>query len=125
MIVYKKFAKAYTPQMAQVLYGWQTDITFIIKGKPVIDNNGDVTFPYQRTINFQGVIQPYKPTHLEIRSYEQKRYKQYLIHTFTKIALDAGDRIGYGIHTYKIIDLSDFYLNGYYEYQLVQDFESS
>jgi len=118
-----KFAKSYMPQMRFALYGWMASITLVIKGLVKIDNDGEATFPDQKSITFDGVIMPEKPTSLEIKSYQQKSFLKYTIFTFTQNGLVGGDRVLYEGKSFKVIDLSDYSLNNYYNYNLIEDFE--
>ena len=108
------------PQMQDALNGWQEKIT-LIKLSQTINDEGIATFT-KAPLTFVGTIQPLVATSLKIKSYGQRKFPQWQIHTKFKLHLviGAGDRVSFKGQNYKVLADKDYSRNGYLEYHLIE-----
>lgn len=110
------------PQISSALNGWESPILLIkISYTDMPDGS---TVLSEIPINFKGTIQPLKTRNLEIHPTEGRAFTWLQIHTRINIALANGDRVKYKNVKYKVMNLNDYSLNGYYEYHLCEEFQN-
>lgn len=110
------------PNMANTLNGWETSITLVKITQNIVD--GDLVTSEQK-ISFMGVWQPLKDEILELKPEGQRSWSWYWIHAKNgTLNLNTADKIIYQGKKYKVMQRKDYSLNGYVEYQVVEDYES-
>ena len=110
------------PRIQTALNGWQQTIT-LIKITQTVSTDGEVTNT-QTLIVFKGVVQPLEAEKLKIKPEGQRSWKWLQIHTKTRLSLVNGDQITYNNVNCKVMDIKDYNAYGYYEYNIVQNWES-
>ena len=110
------------PQMQSAFYSWESMIT-LIKTSTTTDAYGNVT-QNQTPISFIGVIQPDQKS-LRVDSSGLRRWSTYMIHVRYEVfnSLDLGDLIQYNGINYKVMLDNDYALNGYIQYNLIEDYQ--
>jgi hypothetical protein len=110
------------PNMANTLNGWETSITLVKITQNIVD--GDLVTSEQK-ISFMGVWQALKDEILELKPEGQRSWSWYWIHAKSgTLNLNTADKIIYQGKRYKVMQRKDYSLNGYVEYQVVEDYES-
>ena len=109
------------PNMASTLRGWQVPITLQKIIQNVVD--GDLISTV-KNINFQGCWQPLRMEDLQSKPENMRSWSWYWLHTHTNIKLLTGDKVYYKNTRYKVMSVKDYSINGFYEYELIQDYES-
>jgi len=107
------------PQMNNALNGWLSDITI---DKLTIFIQDFQAISTKETILFQGVVQPYKPSELEIQAAGNRIFAWIRIHTITDLIIKPQDKIIYNNKQYKVWSVQDYSMAGYYEYTCIEDF---
>jgi len=110
------------PQIQVALNGWESGIDLIKITQTVVDFE---TVETEVISSFKGVIQPLGPEKLNIKPIELRSWKWLQIHTRTELSLETNDRIQYAGERYKVMETLDYSLNGYFEYHVIEDFETS
>jgi len=100
-----------------IINSWQQQITVVKITESIVNFEKQVV---KLPITFKGVVQPLKAQELKAKPLDMRSYKWLQIHTTTEQALAAGEQIIYAGITYKISDLYDYMLNGFYEYHCVE-----
>lgn len=110
------------PNMSTTLNGWEIPLTFIKVIQNVIDGELVTT---EQTINFKGVFQPLKDEALELKPEGQRSWRWYWLHVRTGIIeLETADKFIYNDKRFKVMEKKDYALNGFTEYQIIQDYEN-
>lgn len=107
------------PNMANTLSGWLTKLTFGIVTKEQV---GFYTKEVVRNISFQGVWQPLDYDRLRIKPEGQRNWKWYWVHSQIDLGLKNDDVIKFNGKQYRVMANKDWHLNGYYEYEVIEDF---
>lgn len=113
------------PYIQSAFNGWQTRIN-LIKIAQSVDNDG-LIIQSESPITFMGIIQPLKPTELQVSSSGQRRWSWYQIHTQYQLhlVLQPNDLIRYKNVNYKVMLQNDYSLDGYLEYHLIEDYQNA
>ena len=75
------------------------------------------------SVNFQGVMQPYKPQEVQMLPIGQRNWSWFWLHAEPALQLKGDDVVLYnGVRT-RVMDKKDYSSFGYMEYHLVQDWE--
>ena len=109
------------PQMANTLTGWEIPLTFIkiVQGT----NDGDLTIT-EKPIKFMGVWQPLRMENLLSKPEGQRSWSWYWVHAKSgTIDLQTADKFLYANKRYKVMSVKDYSLNGFIEYEVIEDFE--
>jgi len=111
------------PQMSAAFAGWFSPITIVKITQTIINGFNTDT---RKTIKFNGIIQPLKPTDLKQYPDGQRDWSWLQIHCQGRsIDLATNDKILYNGQQYKIMRINDYSLNNYIELHAVQDFVPS
>ncbi len=109
------------PQMGEVLDGWEFPLTLIKIKQNVVE--GDVVTQEEK-IDFLGVWQPLKDEQLQFKPEGQRSWSWYWIHAKAgTLNLQTGDKIIFQNKRFKVMNVKDYSLNGYIEYQIIEDFQ--
>lgn len=100
--------------------GWFSPIT-VLKIKQ--QNNYGHNLPITTPINFEGAVQPSKAQKLQVKSEGQRFWKWWMIHSRTNLQLKKGDKLIYNGIRMKMMESWDYSLNGFYYYDLVEDYQ--
>lgn len=113
--------KSGMPQMAATLDGWEIPLT-LVKITQGISEGELVTT--ETTINFMGVWQPFSYQQLLLLPEGQRDWSHYWVHTKSDIGLNTADKIIFQGKRYKVLEKKNYSLNGFYEYHIIEDYES-
>jgi len=107
------------PNMANTLSGWLTKLTFGIVTKEQV---GFYTKETVNNISFLGVWQPLSMERLRIKAEGERSWKWYWVHSQIDLGLKNDDTIIFNDKQYRVMGVKDYSLNGFYEYELVEDY---
>lgn len=110
------------PDVSDALLDWFQAMTFIIITKTIVNFK---TVESKSEVSFQGVIQPLSPQRVMMKPEGQRTWKWWQLHSDTTINLSPDDQVEYLDQTYRVMGKRDHSLSGFYEYELVQDYEES
>ena len=111
------------PQVEIAFNGWEVSLTLIKVIQNVIE--GDLSYEEQK-IDFKGVWQPLSNEQLELKPEGQRSWQWIWIHARSgTLNLETADKVIFNNKKYKVMQLKDYSLNGYIEYQLVEDYEEN
>lgn len=82
-------------------------------------------FENATNLNFRGVIQPLSGRKLELKPEGQRTWTWLLLHAEMTLQLDVDDVVTYKDVRMRVMTQKDFSIYGFYEYELVQDWEGS
>ena len=109
------------PQMGEVLDGWEFPLTLIKIKQNIVE--GDVATQEEK-IDFLGVWQPLRDEQLQFLPEGQRSWSWYWIHAKSgTLNLQTGDKIIFQNKRFKVMNVKDYSLNGYIEYQIIEDFQ--
>tara|TARA_R110000751_G_scaffold299695_4_gene411069 strand:- start:14514 stop:14846 length:333 start_codon:yes stop_codon:yes gene_type:complete len=108
------------PNVQNILNGWQQSL-ILYRVTQSHSNDGLIT-NIEVPIIFKGVVQTLQPEKLQVKPEETRSSKWLQIHTKTSFTLKTNDIIEYNSKRYKVLDILDYSINGYYEYHAVEDF---
>lgn len=109
------------PQMGEILDGWEFPLTLIKIKQNIVE--GDVVTQEEK-IDFLGVWQPLKDEQLQFKPEGQRSWSWYWIHAKAgTLNLLTGDKIIFQNKRFKVMNVKDYSLNGYIEYQIIEDFQ--
>ena len=109
------------PNMANTLNGWEVPLQLIRITQEVID--GDAQYK-EEFIRFLGVWQPLRDEELQFKPEGQRSWEWIWIHAKSgTLNLETQDKVIFNNKRYKVMNVKDYSLNGFIEYQLVRDYE--
>lgn len=110
------------PNVADVMLDWFQGMTFELVVKAVVNSIlTETTTP----LAFRGVIQPFKPQNLEIKSVGERDWSWYMLHSDINLALSTDDVVIYLGKQYRVMEKLDYTPYGYLEYHLILDYTGS
>lgn len=74
------------------------------------------------SVSFLGVWQPLGPEQLMFKPEGQRSWKWYMLHAQPSLVLSPNDVVNYNSVQYRVMTKSDYSLNGYMEYHIIEDF---
>lgn len=110
------------PNMAQTLQAWLIPLTFGVVTK---QQNGFFTREVVVKKSFDGVWQPLTYEQLKVKNEGERSWKWFWCHTLIDLGLKPDDVIIYQGTQYRVMGAKDYSLNGFYEYELVEDFRDA
>lgn len=111
------------PQMSATLTGWETPLTLVRVYQDIVE--GDLVTTEEK-ISFLGVWQPLKDEDLQSMPEGWRSWSWYWIHAKVgTLNLNTADKIIFNGTRYKVMAVKDYSLNGFIEYQVILDFEST
>lgn len=111
------------PQMRETLTGWEVPITL----QRVIQNvvNG-FAVEITKEVTFQGTFQPMSSEELQFKAEGQRSWQWCWIHAKAgTLNLQTADKIIFNGKRYKVMEVKDYSLNGFIEYQVVLDYQQN
>ena len=109
------------PQMDTALIGWESQLTLTKITQSIV--KGLVVKTEQR-IDFIGVWQPLRDEELQFKPEGQRSWSWYWIHAKAgTLNLQTQDKIIFNDKQYKVMEVKDYSLNGFIEYQVVLDYK--
>ena len=110
------------PQMDETLTDWFYPIQLIKITTTIVNYEAVQTTQY---INTKGDVQPLTEEEISLKPEEQRSWSWLQVHTMAKIQLQVGDKLLFDSVRYRVMARKPYYLYGYMEYHLVQDYEGS
>ncbi len=110
------------PNVNSAMTDWFQPITFGLVTK---DIDGFQVEETMTMVNFQGVVQPYKPRDLLIKPEGQRAWTWLTLHCDPSLKLKVDDVVIYVGKQTRVMSLTNFSPYGYLMYELVQDFTGS
>lgn len=111
------------PRIQFALKGWQSQITLKKIQQAIV--GGYLQNTTTSIISFKGVLQPLKPQALMLKPLETRAWKWYTIHTSENVSLAINDLVDYGGKEFKVMEKIDYSLNGFFEFHLVENYDSN
>lgn len=109
--------------MSATLTGWETPLTLVRVYQDIVE--GDLVTTEEK-ISFLGVWQPLKDEDLQSMPEGWRSWSWYWIHAKVgTLNLNTADKIIFNGTRYKVMAVKDYSLNGFIEYQVILDFEST
>lgn len=109
------------PNMRNTLNGWEVPLTLVKITQEVIDGEASKKSEF---IRFFGVWQPLRDEQLQFKPEGQRSWEWIWIHAKSgTLNLETQDKIIFNNKRYKVMNVKDYSLNGFIEYQLVRDYE--
>lgn len=110
------------PDVSDALLDWFQKMTFTTVVKTIVDFQVVET---PTDVDFIGVWQPFGPRQLQMLPEGERQWKWFTCHSQIQLPLTPDQVITYLDTQYRVKDVLDYSLNGYYEYHLVEDYEGS
>lgn len=111
------------PKMATTLNNWEIPLTILVITQDIIE--GELV-ENKKTVDFIGVWQPLKDEQLELKPEGQRQWEWIWIHAkASELNLKTADKVLFNEKKYKVVEKKDYSLNGYIEYQLIQDYKDT
>ena len=109
------------PKIQQAFNGWESEIVLVkVSGSP--DSRG-ILAETETQIIFKGVIQPLSMEQQKALPEGKRSWQNWQLHTRIEQSLTTGDKVIYLGKRYEVIARDDYSLNGYFEYNLLKDYE--
>lgn len=113
--------KSGMPNMANTLNGWEVPLTLVRIKQDVVEGEA---VKNEEFIRFLGVWQPLRDEELQFKPEGQRSWEWIWIHAKSgTLNLETQDKVIFNDKRYKIMNVKDYSLNGFIEYQLVRDYE--
>ena len=110
------------PNMANTLSGWECPLTLIKITQDIVE--GDVVTQEEK-LDFLGVWQALRDEQLQFLPEGQRSWSWYWIHAKSgTLNLKTQDKIIFEGKRYKVMNIKDYSLNGFIEYQVIRDYEN-
>lgn len=110
------------PNMRNTLNGWEIPLTLVKIKQSVVEGEAVKT---PELIRFLGVWQPLRDEELQFKPEGQRSWEWIWIHAKSgTLNLQTQDKIIFNEKHYKVMQVKDYSLNGFIEYQLVRDYEN-
>lgn len=111
------------PQMQDTLTGWEIPLTLVRVYQNIVE--GDLVTREEK-IDFMGCWQPLKDEDLQFKPEGQRSWEWIWIHAKSgTLNLRTADKVIFNNKRYKVMAVKDYSLNGFFEYQLIRDFEEN
>jgi len=113
------------PQINAAFSGWMNTIS-LVKITQVVGTGDDAGLveDVEQIITFQGVIQPLKPSLIQLKPEGQRSFEWLQIHCFSgSLNLVPNDRIIWNDKKFKVMGQNDYSLDNFIEYHIIKDYE--
>lgn len=110
------------PNMSTTLEGWFQNIIVGLITKTTVNNR---TVETSTDYNTRGVVQPFTPEQLEIKSEGERSWKWFMLHCQPSLALRTDDIITIRGVRYRVMGKLAFDAYGYLQYELVDDYTTT
>jgi len=107
------------PNVGDALLNWFQPMTFGVVTKQVVNSQ---VIEDMVEVSFQGVWQPLQMRQLQLKPEGQRAWSWFWLHADPTLNLEVDNVILYTGVQYRVMAKKDYRLNGYVEYELVQDF---
>jgi len=110
------------PNMSTTLSGWFQNIIVGLITKTVVNNR-----TVETSVNYdtRGVVQPFTPEQLEIKSEGERSWKWFMLHCQPSLVLQTDDIITIRNVRYRVMGKLGFDAYGYIQYELVDDYTTT
>ena len=109
------------PHIRSAFAGWMQKVTLVVISQTVIDGFIKDT---EATICFRGTIQPLSKEAIALKPEGERSWQWLQIHSIDRcLNLKTNDKIRYNGVKYKVMNIWDYSLNGFIEYDVVRDYE--
>lgn len=109
------------PNMANTLNGWEIPLNLVKVTQKIVDGEANKS---EELIRFMGVWQPLRDEELQFKPEGQRSWEWIWIHAKSgTLNLQTQDKVIFQNKKYKVMNVKDYSLNGFIEYQLVRDYE--
>ena len=113
----------FMPNMKTTLSGWESPLTLVKITQNVIE--GDVV-QTETKIDFLGVWQPLRDEQLQFKPEGLRSWPWFWIHAKAgTLNLQTQDKIIFQGKRYKVMNVKDYSLNGYIEYEVILDYQEN
>lgn len=107
------------PNMETTITDWLTPMVFGVVTKELI---GFQAVESMVEVSFKGVWQPLTQQRLAIKPEGQRAWSWYWLHAETVLDLQVDSVVTFRGQQYRVMARKDYKLNGYLEYELIQDY---
>lgn len=107
------------PQMGGAMRNWFQAMSFDVVTKTTVGFQVKETMT---NVEFRGVIQPFQAQRLAQKPEGQRAWTWLLLHSEPVLSLKPDDVVIYKGKQTRVMALKDYSLNGFLEYELVQDY---
>lgn len=108
------------PNMSEALTDWFQPMKAIRVKKYQINFQ---TVERGEAFQFQGVIQPYKPRELQIKTEGQRSWRWFQLHCDPTVKFDTDDVFYIGSTRYRVMYVNEYAPYAYMEYLVIQDYQ--
>lgn len=110
------------PNMSTTLSGWFQNIIVGLLTKTTVSNRTvETTVDYDT----RGVVQPFTPEQLEIKSEGERSWKWFMLHCQPSLVLQTDDIVTIRNVRYRVMGKLGFDAYGYIQYELVDDYTTT
>lgn len=109
----------FLPQMQGGLQSYYQPMTFIQLGKFLVSGFVQET---GTPTNFRGVMVPHKPRELEIKKQGERKWKWWDLYCTPELVLKVDDAASYLDDPYRCMASTDYSLEGFKHYVIIQDY---
>lgn len=110
------------PDVSGALQDYFQPMTFGVVSTSV---QGFLAVQTKVSVSFQGVWQPLKERDLQLKPEGQRAWSWYWLHADPSLNLEVDSVVTYLDVQYRVMAKKDYRLNGYVEYQLIEDWTGS
>lgn len=107
------------PDVGDAMLDWFQPMVFGVVTKEV---QGFQVVETMEEVSFQGVWQPFSERQLLLKPEGQRAWSWFWLHADPTLNLEVDSVVNYTGTQYRVMAKKDYRLNGYVEYQLVQDY---
>ena len=111
------------PQMRNTLNGWEVPISLVKITQSISEGVSTLT---EENISFMGVWQPLRAEQLQSKPEGQRSWEWVWIHAKSgELNLQTADKVIFNNKRFKVMNVKDYSLNGFIEYELVRDYQDN
>lgn len=110
------------PDVGNAMQNWFQPMIFGIVSKETV---GFQVIEQMQEISFKGVWQPLSARRLQLKPEGQRSWSWYWLHADPVLNLEVDSVIIYNSVQYRVMAKKNYSLNGYIEYELIEDFEGA
>jgi hypothetical protein len=110
------------PNLGGALSGWMRPLSIVTVRTRI--NAGGIAEKDERTVDTFGMKQPMLEK-LALQKEGDRSWRWYILHTTSSLRVETNDRIVLNGARYKIMTKKDHSENGYFEYEMIEDYQSA
>ncbi len=115
-------AAQYVPDVSNGIMDLMHNVTVGVMQKNNVNGYSKEVPIYIKTM---AVRQPFKPRQLEIKPEGQRSWQWFRMHMLVNVRLKVDDRFSMDNVFYRVMSASDYSEFGYYEYDVIQDYQNA